>query len=200
MKVELRPDFEVSDESCKNCTGRTLKEWSAALDAASPATRRDAVQFLYGEMNKDAWWPTTAWVEHEKLKGIVQKDGRGEGYNICVTKSIASPIADVYEAFTGADLAKWFGDAAKFEEAGRIEDGDGNGGDMLRARKDKDLRFTWKTAGLDDDSQVDVAFADNKGKTGITLNHGRIQSRAEADGLRRAWGEALTRLKAYKEG
>ena len=50
MKVELRPDFDVTDDSCKECTGKSLKEWSAALDAASPANRREAIQYLYGEM------------------------------------------------------------------------------------------------------------------------------------------------------
>ena len=74
MKVELRADFDVTDASCKECTGKSMKEWSAALDAASPANRREAIQYLYGEMGKDAWWPTTVWVEHEKHKGA-QKCG-----------------------------------------------------------------------------------------------------------------------------
>ncbi len=34
------------------------------------------------------------------------------------------------------------------------------------------------------------------GKTTINCYHKRIATRAEADGLRRAWGEALDRLKA----
>jgi uncharacterized protein YndB with AHSA1/START domain len=199
MKIELRPDYDVTDDSCKECTGKSLKEWSEALDAASPANRREAIQYLYGETGKDAWWPTTIWVEHEKHKGVLQKDGRGEGYNICVTKTIAAPVNEVYEAFTGAGLTSWFGDKATFDENGRIDDGEGNGGELLRVRKDKDLRFKWHTNGLTDDSQVDVMFAEKAGKTGITLNHGRIQTRAEADGLRRAWGEAFDRLKKNLE-
>ena len=47
---------------------------------------------------------------------------------------------------------------------------------------------------------ADICVALEKaGKTGITLNHGRIQTRAEADGLRRAWGEAFERLKKKLE-
>jgi len=200
MKVDLRPDFDVTDASCKECTGKSLKEWSAVLDAASPANRREAIQYIYGEIGaKDAWWPTTVWVEHEKHKGVVRKDGRGEGYNICVTKTVAAPVSAVYAAFTGDELKNWFGASASFDEQGRVDDGDGNGGELLRVRKDKDLRFKWNTKGSEDESQVDVMFAEKAGKTGITLNHGRIQSRAEADGLRRAWGEAFDRLKKNLE-
>jgi uncharacterized protein YndB with AHSA1/START domain len=66
-------------------------------------------------------------------------------------------------------------------------------------RQDKDLRFTWNTKGSTDDAQVDVMFAETAGKTGMTPTHGRIQTRAEADGLRRAWGEAFDRLKKRLE-
>jgi uncharacterized protein YndB with AHSA1/START domain len=197
MQVDLKPDFEVSGASCKSVTGKTFTEWSAALDAAAPATRRDAIQFLYDNA-KDAWWATTIWVECERANGKFQKDGRIEGYNICVTKTIAQPIDKVYAAWTKSPDA-WFEDGAKFEENGRIEDSLGNGGELLRVRPNKDLRFAWKTAGGNDGSQVDVMFADKGGKTGITLNHGRIQTRAEADGLRKAWGEALDRLKKQQE-
>lgn len=197
MKVDLKPDFEVSDASCKSATSKTFAEWSAALDVASPATRRDAIQYLY-EQAKDARWATTIWVEYERANGKHQKDGRIEGYNICVTKTVAQPVDKVYSAWTKG-LNAWFEDGASFEENGRIGDSLGNGGELLRVRPDKDLRFAWKTAGGDDDSQVDVMFADKGGKTGITLNHARIQTRAEAGGLRRAWGEAFDRLKKQLE-
>ena len=47
---------------------------------------------------------------------------------------------------------------------------------------------------------VDVTFQDKgKGKTGLMLNHHRIQNRPEADGLRAAWSAAFDRLKAMLE-
>jgi hypothetical protein len=46
---------------------------------------------------------------------------------------------------------------------------------------------------------VDVAFAAKGSKTGITLNHTRIQARDEADGLRAAWTAAFDRLKTALE-
>ncbi len=153
--------------------------------------------------NKDAWWSTTVWVEYERAKGIVnKKDGRIEGYNICVTKTVAASVANVYSAFTmSAQLSKWFGAGvtAQAKVGGQFQDKDGNSGEFLRVRPNKELRFTW-TGGNADTTQVDVAFADKgKGKTGITLTHNRIQTRAEADGLRAAWGLAFDRLKSQLE-
>ena len=49
-------------------------------------------------------------------------------------------------------------------------------------------------------TQVDVQFQDKgKGKTGLLVNHTRIQTREEADGLRAAWAKALDQLKAVCE-
>lgn len=203
MNVELKPDFELNDEACKAATGKTLTDWLAAIEARPELhnKRRDAITWLYDEMGrgKDTWWSTTAWVEFQARKGVVQKDGRAEGYNICATKTIAAPLSSVYAAFTGADLNRWLGDGAVADADGSVSDSNGNKGTATRVRPDKDLRYKWQTAGVDGETEVDVAFAEKNGKTGITLTHNRIQTRAESDGLRRAWGEAFDRLKAMLE-
>jgi len=209
MKVEFKPDFPVTDDACKKATGKTLKQWITEIDKSGNAEkgRRETISWLYEQMGggKDVWWPTTVWVEFEKSKGVVnKKDGRAEGYNICVTKTIAAPVADVYKAWVdGKSLKKWFGEGvdAKVKDGGAFKDEGGHSGEYLRVRENKDLRFTWNHATAEAPTQVDVAFADKgKGKTGITLNHQRIQNRAEADGLRNAWGAAFDSLKVMLEG
>ena len=107
MKIAYQSDFPVTDTACQQATGKTLKQWYDALDQRGGTTqkRRDAINWLHAEMNKDVWWCTTAWVEYERAKGIVnKKDGLIEGYNICVTKTIAAPLPEVYAAFTDASL------------------------------------------------------------------------------------------------
>ncbi|MDI9634690.1 hypothetical protein QPK87_37425 [Kamptonema cortianum] len=180
--VELKSDQPVTSETCKSATGASLEEWFARLDSQPELAkkRRDAINWLYQEMGKDAWWSTTAWVEYEASKGIVQKDGLAEGYNICVTKSVAAPLSDVYTAVK-ADLMS--NDQAE----------------LIRDREDKDLRYTWNTKGVDTATAADVAVSLTGNKTGIIVNHKRIQTRAEADGLRNAWGEYLAELKAKLE-
>ncbi len=206
MKVAYKSDHPVTDAACKKATGKTLKQWIAELDkrGGTDQKRRDAINWLYDQMGKDMWWSTTAWVEFERSHGVVnKKDGLAEGYNICVTKTIVAPVADVYRAWTGAaPLKKWYGSGmkAKVSDGGAFEDEGGNSGEYLRVRADKDLRFTWNHAKAEASTRVDVAFADKgKGKTGITLNHQRIQNRGEADGLRNAWGAAFEKLKELLE-
>lgn len=198
MQVTLASDFPVTDEGAKAATGKSIGEWIEAIEArgASPG-RRETIQWLYDETGrgKDTWWPTTLWVEYERAKGIInKKDGLAEGYNICVTKTLTATVDQVYAAFTQEGQTQWLGSGGA-QEGGAYEDDGGNKGTWLRLRPGKDVRLTWTTQGIPHATQVDAAFADKgKGKLGITLNHARIQTREEADGLRRAWAEAFERL------
>lgn len=182
MKVTLQPDHHVNDSECKAATGSTLTEWFDRLSSQSDLAgrRRDALHWLHAENGGHIWWSVTTWVEYESAKGIVQKDGRPEGYNICVTKTIAKPLSEVYlrlKAELGADAQ----------------------GDLVRDRENKDLRYKWITEGVTTPTEVDVALAEKGGKTGITLTHNRIQTRDEADGLRLAWGELFSTIKTEME-
>lgn len=202
MKVNLAPDNPINDEACKQATGKTIDQWISAVQAnpAFEGKRRDAIQWMYAEMGTkgDVWWPTTLWVEMERRAGKVQKDGRPEGYHICVTKTIAAPVEKVYDAFA-KDMSPWYSDA-KLASDSSFSDGDGNKATATRVRENKDLRYKWLTAGVEGETDVEVVLQDKgNGKTGLLLNHMRIPSREEADGLRRAWGEAFDRLKKCLE-
>ncbi|MFM9872484.1 MAG: SRPBCC domain-containing protein [Fimbriimonadaceae bacterium] len=192
MKVELKPDFEISDAACKAAMGKTLGEWFAWIDQECAGMgRRDTIQAVYNATGRgaDLWWPTTIWVEYEASKGIVKKDGLAEGYTICSTKTIAAPVDAIYALMAGSA-----------KEGDAYSDPDGNSGEWLRLRPGKDVRLNWKTAGVETGTMVDCTFVDKgKGKTLATLTHSKIQSRAEADGLRNAWGGFFTDLKAGLE-
>lgn len=205
MQVQNKPDFPIDDASCKANTGKTFGEWFAVLDSidALAKGRRDSVNHVYGMIEgTDPWWPTTIYVEYEKHKGIVKKDGLQEGYTICCTKSISAPVSKTYALWTDPKgFAEMFGDNGKqdVEEGGTLSCDGGCKATFTRVRPEKDLRFTWEHPGSTAPITVDVQFQDNKGKTLMNVMSSRIQTRAEADGLRNAWGEALTRLKALAE-
>lgn len=205
MKTATVERGAPTDAEAKQATGRTMKQWYALLDekGALQAGRREATNMLQSEGLKDEWWLVTIAVEYETARGVVEKDGRPRGYGICVTKTIDAPVKAVYAAWTdAAAVGRWFGKVKRFEckDGGRFEAADGDCGDFKRVRADKDLRFTWENPGRAPMSLVDVAFAAKGGdKTGITLNHARIQSRRDADELRAAWGEALSALKEMLE-
>lgn len=193
MVVTLKPDFEINDQSCRDSTGKTLGEWFAWIESECGGQgRRDTVQAIYNATGRgpNMWWPTTLWVEYEAHKGIVKKDGTAEGYTICSTKTIGASVGDLYHAMVGAA-----------SEGEPYSDDGGNSGMWLRLRPGKDLRISWQTAGVDTPTLVDCTFVDKgKGKTLVTLTHSKIQTRAEADGLRNAWADFFDRLKAQAEG
>lgn len=203
MKVRLEPDHPLTDVACREATGRTIAEWMAYLDAwgAQGKGRRAISDHVFVELKVDAWWVATLNVAYEAASGQTEKDGRPKGYCICCTKTIEAPIDEVYAAWTDlAHLTRWFG-ATHLEvtEGGALRDADGNTGVFKRIRPNKDLRFEWKGAS-GDSSLVDMTLTDKGGgKTGVLVNHDRIQTRAEADGLRAAWGDALTTLKTQLE-
>ncbi|MBC8063984.1 MAG: SRPBCC domain-containing protein [Chlorobia bacterium] len=203
MKVNYQSDQPLTNDSCKAATGKTMDEWYAILDDfdAIKKGRRDSTVFLRDDQKVDLWWCTTLAVEYEAARRLKEKDGRLKGYFICSTKTISAPVEKVYSAWTDAGLlSKWFGDSTKVNliEGGTFENADGNRGEYKRIREHKDLRFIWK--GEQDESIVDMILQDKGGgKTGLLINHDRLQSRAEADGVRAAWADALTKLKSLVE-
>ncbi len=182
MNVDLHPDFPVDDESCRAATGKTLDEWSELLSAKPELAgkRRESISWLWDQTDRSStamWWGTTIYVEHERRLGKVQKDGRPEGYNICVTKSVAAPIERVLGALVNSIPS---------ERVTRVRDG-------------KDVRATWHTPGTEAPTELEAMVKEATGKVGITLYHKRIETRAEADGLRRAWQGRLDEIKRELE-
>jgi len=204
MKVAYETDQPMTDEACKAATGKTMAEWYAAIDAIDGLKigRREVGNFLYEACNKEAWWPGALTVEYERHHNKVEKDGRPKGYFICSTKTLNVPVDEAYNAWTSeAALAPWFGKGVKvdLQEGGELVDPDGNRATFKRIRENKDLRFTW-VGENGDESLVDVVFTDKGGgKTGLLINHDRLQTKAEADGIRRAWSEALDLMKKHLE-
>ena len=204
MKCSFKSDHPVTNEAAKAATGKTLDQWFSELDKLDGLKKgRRAVNNHLVEQKVDFWWATTIAVEYEKHHDVKKKDGLYEGYFICSTKTIGAPPAEVFSKWASDDgFSKWFGATkADVKDGGKFESKDGESGTFSRVRKDKDIRMSFEHKGLSAPTQVDVQFQDKgKGKTGLLVNHSRIQNRGEADGLRVAWAEALNKLKEVCEG
>ena len=199
MKFDLRPDSPEDDDACLAATGKTYDQWFAAIEAAGfSSKRREGIQMIYDATGrgKDVWWPTTIWVAYDRARGLVQKDGRADGYHICVTKGLKTMPEDVFLHFaTDEALNAWVEDwNGPVVEGAPFTCGDCSG-TIGRIRENKDIRMAWQSPGFGP-TDVEIQFNVFSGKTTVAVNHKRIATRAEADGLRRAWGEALERLKA----
>jgi uncharacterized protein YndB with AHSA1/START domain len=201
MEVNYQPDFPVDDATVSKETGQDLQAWFRDLDAQGgvAAGRRPLGDYLFKERKVAAWWTTTLLVEYEAARGVVEKDGQPNGYNICVTKSIAAPPEKVFDAFVGGT---WLGPGATCDgkEGGRFADAHGHTGSFKKVAPPKTLRFTFAGDGHSPSELVEVKFAPSGNKTGITLNHNRCPNRAVADGMRAAWGAVLATMKTTLEG
>ena len=204
MKIELRSDKLLDDASAMADTGRTLAEWFALLDAfGGPGKgRREIGNHLFDVFKINPWWIATLNIEYEAHHGLRERDGRAKGYTICATKSIKTTPQQCFDAFASAPaLDRWLGDghALDFREGGSLRNGDGNLAAIRKINPGKTIKLVWTQTDAAADTPVEVKFQPGGAKTTVMITHDRLQTRAEADGLRRAWGEALERLKATLE-
>ena len=209
MKVERRADHAVSETSCKSATGKSLADWFKVLDKHGGAAlgRRLLTNWLLNDQKVEPWWSSTIVAEYEIARGDLAKDGKPKGYSICPTKSIKASAAICFKAFADAKaLNAWFGPRhdVSLVEGGHWRNADGNRFTIRKVNPGKNIRLIAEDEGLTLATPMEIKFeasSSNKGdKCTVMVSIERLQTRAEADGYRRAWSEALDRLKAAVEG
>jgi len=205
MKVERKADHAVSEASCKEATGKTLAEWFKALDkhGGIPLGRRELSKWMEHEHGLSTWWAATVTHEYEIARGDLAKDGKPKGFSICPTKSIKASPKECYAAFATTNaLDQWFGPKHDLDlrEGGHWRNGDGNRASIRKVNAGKSIRLIAEDAGLTLPTPLEIKFTPNGANCTVMVAIERLQTRAEADGYRRAWGEALDRLKAHVEG
>ena len=204
MKIELRAEKAHDDLAMKADTGRTRHEWFDVIDALGGIDlgRRVIGQHLQDTYKLDPWWISTLNVEYEHARGAVEHDGKPRGYTICATKAIKASPEACFDAFTNAQaLDRWFGPANEidFRDGGGWVNGDGNRAVLRKATPCKSIRMVWHDAFAGANTPVEINFQASGAKTTVMVTHDRLQTREEADGLRRAWGAALDKLKTLSE-
>jgi uncharacterized protein YndB with AHSA1/START domain len=204
MKVVCKADCAVSESSCKEATGKTVADWFKALDkhGGIPLGRRELSKWLEHEHGLTTWWAATVTHEYEIARGDLAKDGTPKGFMICPTKSIKASPKDCFAAFVDARaLNAWFGPQhdVDLREGGHWRNGDGNRATLKKVNPGKNIRLIAEDSALTLPTPVEIKFTPNGKNCTVMVAIERLQTRAEADGYRHAWGEALDRLKAHVE-
>jgi uncharacterized protein YndB with AHSA1/START domain len=207
MKVERKADHAVSDASCKAATGKSLAEWFKALDAhGGVALGRRALGNWIQEQKAEPWWSATICNEYEIARGDLAKDGKPKGYSICPTKSIKASATRCFAAFADAkSLNAWFGPEHDIDlrEGGHWRNADGNRASIRKVNDGRNIRLLAEDEGLTLPTPVEIKFESRRTSKGdhctVMVSIDRLQTRAEADGYRRAWSEALDKLKEFVE-
>jgi uncharacterized protein YndB with AHSA1/START domain len=204
MKVERKADHAVSDAACKAATGKTLAEWFKALDGHGgvPLGRRALSNWLMAGQKVEPWWSATVCAEYEIARGDLAKDGKPKGYSICPTKSIKASAQKCFTAFASAHaLDAWFGPKHDLDlrDGGHWRNADGNKATIRKVNVGKNIRLIAEDDELTMPIPVEIKFEAKGDKCTVMVSIDRLQTRAEADGYRRAWSEALEKLKAFIE-
>jgi uncharacterized protein YndB with AHSA1/START domain len=205
VKVERKADHAVSEASCKSATGKSLAAWFKALDQHGGVAlgRRTLSKWIELEHDVELWWATTITNEYEIARGDLAKDGKPKGYSICPTRSIKASAHDCFAAFsTPKALNAWYGPKNEIDlrEGGHWRNADGNRATFKKVNAGKNIRLIAEDEGLSRPTPVEIKFEGSGTKCTVMVAIERLQTRAEADGYRRSWGEALQRLKSFVEG
>ncbi len=114
-------------------------------------------------------------------------------------KSLPQRLAEI-DAWGGAALGRGeIGHALGLRDGGVLSNGDGNQALIRKLSPARTIKLVWQQPDTTPDTPDEVKFEPAGARTTVIVTHERLQTRADADGLRRAWGEALERLKAVIE-
>jgi hypothetical protein len=172
----------ISDDAVKAKTGRKWGEWFTVLDklGARMMEHAEITAYLRQEFGLTAWWCQTVSVGYEQERGMRQKHQRGTGYAVDVSKTMAAPLAAVWNAWQDrAALDRWLPSArfaAKTTTPNRI------------------MHLTWS-----DGTSVSVIISEKAGRTKVVVSHAKLPLKADVERVRAYWSEALRRLKSLVE-
>ena len=185
MTEELDPAaiMGTSNEAVMRATGKSWAEWLALLDAAGgrEMNHKQLVAHLQAHTDVSSWWQQQVTVGYEQSRGLRAKHEMADGYQISRSRTVAAPIAAVYDAWADeATRARWLPDAAFT---------------VRKATPPKSLRLTWE-----DGTSVEVALTDKGERTTVTVQHNKLADAAAAERMKGYWAEALTRLGDHVTG
>lgn len=175
-KRDLAALAGMSDAIVAKKTGRTWQQWVDELDRAGAATLSHAkiAKLLSDDFGTPAWWTQMLAVGYERIRGLREKGQQRDGsFAVNKSKTYNVPLAELWTGFMRCD--RWL-DGAKLR--------------MSKATKPKYMRMRWA-----DGTPVEAGFtAKGATKSQVALSHSKLATRAEAERLRKFWGERLAAL------
>jgi uncharacterized protein YndB with AHSA1/START domain len=180
-KENFKP--RMSDAAVEAKTGKNWSRWFKHLDAAGAKkmTHQEIVAHLHEKQGVRSWWQQMIAVTYEQARGLCKTHEKPDGYEISVSRTIATPVARAYKAWTDEKTRKkWL--PVNFT--------------VRTATANKSLRMTWE----DGKTSLAVAFiSKSTAKVQVTAQHNKLPDAKAAAKMKKFWGEALDRLKEMLE-
>jgi hypothetical protein len=170
----------VGDEAVKKSTGKSWDEWFRILDraGAKKMTHKEIAAYLAEHHIDSGWWSQTVTVGYEQASGLRDKHEMPTGYAISRSRTLPVSVDTLYSSWKDKRRRKRWLDDAEFE--------------VRKSTPGKSMRITW----VDGRTHLNVHFhARGESKSQVTVQHGKLKTRAEAERKKAYWGKALDRLK-----
>ena len=171
----------ISNDRVKQQTGKDWQAWFKVLDdmGAINLSHKEIASWLDNHSDMNGWWAQMVTVGYEQARGLRQKHERPDGFEISVSKTIAVPIAKLFNTWvTDTQRKKWLNE------------------DIIlhKITTNKSIRITW----VDGKKSVSVNFYQKSAdKTQVTVQHSGLADAAASEHMETFWKEKLIQLQNF---
>ena len=181
-------DERPSEETLVAATGQGWDAWFTVLDGwgGTERTHTATATHLREDLGVPGWWAQSITVSYQRARGLRLKHQQADGFTVSASRTVAVPIATVFEAFTDARRRRaWLSDGTAT---------------LRTSRRDHPVAWTARLDWEGGPSRLLVTFEDKgPAKTTVTVSHERLQDPDAAEAAKLAWRQRLGGLKAYLE-
>jgi hypothetical protein len=173
---------DISDAAAQAKTGKTWEQWFALLDRAGAGkmTHQEIAVYLHDQAGCPNWWSQMVTVGYERARGRREKNQTPGGFTVGVSRTIAVPIEQLFNAWNDPAARGHWLPRAKLT--------------IRTAIANKSMRITWGKG----PTGLEVLFyKKDVGKSQVTLTHLKLEDADEVERKRAYWKKALDRLQLY---
>ena len=169
----------INDESVIKATGKSWKEWFEILNkaGAKKMEHKDIATMLSEKYKVRDWWSQMVTVQYEQeIKGRVRHETTS-GFQISKSKTFPYAISRIFNAVHSPSQRKLW-----------LKDSDFK---ITTSTKNKSIRAKW----IDGKTNIEFQFySKEKSKTHLVVQHNKLSSAAEAEKMKKYWGNSISRL------
>jgi hypothetical protein len=162
---------EISDAAVQKATGHDWAEWLKLLDqAGAKKMSHQEIVAVAAQHGAGRWWQQMVTVTYEQKRGLREVHQQSGGFTANVSRTIAAPVADVYDAWS-----KWIrGQKAK----------------VRTSTVNKSSRITWH-----DGTNVEAGFYDKgENKSTIAVQHSKLPDAKSVSKQKQFWSDVIATL------
>lgn len=175
----------ITDDAVAKATGKSWKEWISLLDKvkASNLPHKEIAKLLHDKHGLSGWWSQMITVGYEQAKGLRKAHERPEGFQISRSKTIDAPVTRIFRLISDNRMRSGWLDSRNFK--------------ISRKNENKNVRARWKDGKTL--LSIELYYKKDKSKTQVVIQHSRLQSAAQAEKMKKYWGDRLDNLKTMAE-